>query len=177
MRDDDEVENSPALTSVRTMDMAVALLLLIGSAIVILDCVRLGFGWQSDGPAPGFFPFWIAIVLSGASLVNLWSAIGNKVADEETFVSKLAFSRVLAVLIPTFIYILAIGGLSIGPVSVPGLGIYIASALFIAGFMIVIGKDAPLKSMAVGIGVPFAMFWMFEKWFLVALPKGPFGFF
>ena len=57
------------------------------------------------------------------------------------------------------------------------MGIYIASALFIVGFMMVIGNEGILKAAAVGVGVPLAMFWMFEKWFLVPLPKGPFGFF
>ena len=168
MRDDDEADG-PALTSVRTMDIVMALLMLVGSAIVIFDSKRIGFGWQSDGPAPGFFPFWVAIVLSGASIVNLSRAIADKAAADETFVSKPAFRRVLTVLLPTLLYVAVIGG--IGPI--PGLGIYVASALFIAGFMIVIGREPLLKSILVGAGVPIAMFFMFERWFLVPLPKGP----
>lgn len=173
MREHGDDEGGPSLTSVRTMDIATALLLIVGSAIVIVDSVRLGFGWRDDGPAPGFFPFWVAIVLGGASLVNLSRAIADRSAGDETFVSQLAFRRVLAVIVPTLLYLLAIGGA--GPI--PGLGIYIASALFIVGFMIWIGREPPFKSLAVGLAVPFAMFWMFERWFLVPLPKGPLGIF
>ena len=41
------------------------------------------------------------------------------------------FGRVLAVLIPSLIYVALIGGISVGPIDVPGLGIYVASAIFI----------------------------------------------
>ena len=66
-----------------------------------------------------------------------------------------------------------IGGVSLGPVEVPRLGIYVASAIFIFAFMIAVGRENPLKAIAVAITVPIALFFMFEKWFLVPLPKGP----
>ena len=54
------------------MEIVVALLLLGGCAIVIYDSARLGFGWrEGEGPAPGYFPFWIAVILGVSSLVNL----------------------------------------------------------------------------------------------------------
>ena len=83
------------------------------------------------------------------------------------------FGRVLAVLLPSIVYVALIGGLSLGPVEVPGIGIYVASAIFICGFMLAIGREGVLKSVGVSVAVPFALFLMFEKWFLVPLPKGP----
>ena len=56
-------EEGQSVASIRSMEIVVALLLLMGSAIVIYDSVRLGFGWRDDGPAPGFFPFWVAVLL------------------------------------------------------------------------------------------------------------------
>jgi putative tricarboxylic transport membrane protein len=38
---------------------------------------------------------------------------------------------------------------------------------------VVIGRENPFKAAAVGVAVPFVLFLMFEKWFLVPLPKGP----
>lgn len=172
----DDVDGSPALSTVRTMDIVMALLLIVAAAVVIFDSARVGFGWGSDGPAPGFFPFWVAVVLGGSSMINLGRAIGDRAAAGETFVTGRALGRVSAVLIPTLLYILAIGGFAIGPVTVPGLGIYIASAAFIAGFMVLIGGESPVKAALVGAAVPGVMFLMFEKWFLVPLPKGPYGF-
>ena len=69
----------------------------------------------------------------------------------------------LAVLIPSIVYVALI----------QYLGIYVASAIFILAFMVVIGRENPLKGLAVSAAVPVALFLMFEKWFLVPLPKGP----
>jgi len=37
-----------------------------------------------------------------------------------------------------------------------------------------IGKETFVRSVAVSIAVPLVLFLMFEVWFLVPLPKGPF---
>ena len=52
------------------------------------------------------------------------------------------------------------------------LGIYIASAIYIALFMIVLGKYSPLKSVVLGVVVMVFFFLMFEVWFKVPLYKG-----
>jgi uncharacterized membrane protein len=162
-----------ALVSNRTMEIVVALLLLGGCAIVVYDSVRVGFGWQEGvGPAPGYFPFWVAVILGVSSLVNLVSALAGHGAGE-TFVSRRPFGRVLAVLMPSLVYLALIGGISIGPVDIPALGIYVASAIFIFAFMLAVGRENIFKSAIVSVGVPLALFFMFEKWFLVPLPKGP----
>ena len=170
MHESDENEG-PRLVSNRTMDVAVALLLMAVSAVVIVDSSRLGFNWRDgEGPAPGYFPFYVAVVLAVSSLINLWRAMTNRESGgDDAFVSVLSFKRVIAVLLPTVVYVALIGGL--GPV--PGLGIYVASALFIAGFMSVVGENSILRTITVSIARPFALFFMFERWFLVPLPKGP----
>jgi putative tricarboxylic transport membrane protein len=164
-------QDEPSLVKNRTMEIVVALILLAGSAVVIFDSTRIGFGWkEGEGPAPGYFPFYVAVVLAISSLVNLAQALRGKAeGGDESFVSKPAFRRVLAVLVPTLVYVTLIGG--VGPV--PGLGIYVASALFILGFMLMLGGNGILTTLLVSIGVPIALFFMFEKWFLVPLPKGP----
>lgn len=173
MQNDQGADQGRPLVSNRTMEIVVALALLGGCAIVIYDTVRLGFGWRDgEGPAPGYFPFWVALILGVSSLINLLSALRGHGAGE-IFVSLRPFGRVLAVLIPSLVYVALIGGLSLGPLTVPGLGIYVASAIFIFAFMIVIGRENPLKAIGVAVAVPVALFFMFEKWFLVPLPKGP----
>jgi hypothetical protein len=39
--------------------------------------------------------------------------------------------------------------------------------------MIAVGRENVLKALGVSVAVPLALFFMFEKWFLVPLPKGP----
>jgi hypothetical protein len=92
---------------------------------------------------------------------------------DEVFVTARPFGRVLAVLVPSIVFVAIIGGVSLGPVSLPGLGIYVASAIFIFFFMIVVGRENPFKAICVSVLVPLVLFFLFEKWFLVPLPKGP----
>lgn len=160
-----------SLVSNRTMEIVVALLLIGAAAVVIFDSARIGFNWrEGEGPAPGYFPFYVALILGISSLINLVGAVLRRSEDvDESFVSRRAFLRVLSVLVPTLVYIALIGG--VGPI--PGLGIYVASAIFIAAFMMVFGGDGIVKSILVGIGIPLVLFFMFERWFLVPLPKGP----
>jgi len=173
MQDNEGADEGRPLVTNRAVDIFVALLLLGACAIVIFDSARLGFNWrEGEGPAPGYFPFYVAVILGISSLINLASALRGR-GGGEIFVSALPFGRVLAVLIPSIGYVALIGGVSLGSVEVPALGIYAASAIFIFAFMIVIGRESLLKALGVGILVPVALFLMFEKWFLVPLPKGP----
>ena len=99
-------------------DIVVALLLLGGCAIVIYDSVRLGFNWrEGEGPAPGYFPFYIALILGVSSLINL---VGRAARARRRRDLRLArpFGRVLAVLIPSLVYV-AYRRHFVGP-SVPG---------------------------------------------------------
>jgi|SRR5262245_5998431 len=170
---ENDAEEGRALVSNRAMEIVVALLLLGGCAIVLYDSVRLGFGWQEGiGPAAGYFPFWIAVILGISSLVILANGLRGH-GRGEVFVALRPFGRVLAVLLPSLVYVGLIGGISIGPVDVPALGIYVASAIFIFAFMIAVGRENVFKSLGVSVLVPLALFFMFEKWFLVPLPKGP----
>jgi len=70
---------------------------------------------------------------------------------------------VLAVLLPMVVYVAAIAGL----------GIYVASFALIAYFMKRHGRYGWPLTVAVSIAVPIAFFLLFERWFLVLLPKGP----
>jgi hypothetical protein len=171
MHNEDGADQSRSLTTNRTMEIVVALALLAGAAIVIIDSVRVGFGWiEGEGPAPGYYPFWVAVILAFASTMNLLKAIGGHGAGE-VFVTLRPFLRILAVLIPTTVFVALIGGISIGPLNLPGIGIYFAASVFIFFFMLAVGKEGVFRAAFVSALVPLLLFFMFEKWFLVPLPK------
>lgn len=153
------------LVSARTMEFATSLSLLALAAVVIWECTRIGFGWIEDqGPAPGFFPFIVASLMGLASLANIVRVARYGAESEDpVFVTAAGFGRVLSVFIPVILYVAAIGYI----------GIYVASAIFIALFMLVIGREALWKALAIGITVSLLLFLTFEQWFRVALPKGP----
>jgi hypothetical protein len=152
------------LVSIRAMDIAVAIGLLATAGIVMTDSLRLGVGWrEAEGPTAGYFPFFIGAFLALASLVNLARAWFDRTTGGRVFVTRTGMKRVLAVLLPFAVYVLAIGFI----------GIYVASALYVALFMWWFGRYAPVRGLAVGLTIAATLFLMFEVWFLVPLPKGP----
>ncbi len=165
----DQISEKSA-ASVRVVDMVTAGIIFLFGLVVVWDSYRLGSKWGSDGPEAGYFPFYIGAILCVASLINFYAALREKKIEDggKSFVSRTSFKLVLSVVLPTIVYVAAIGGEPI-----PGLGIYVASAIFIGVFMLWLGKYGWGKTLGVSIGVPVVFFVMFEIWFTMPLPKGP----
>jgi putative tricarboxylic transport membrane protein len=130
---------------------------------VVYDSVRLGARWAEDGPQAGYFPFYIGLLVCLSAVINFAVALFNRRDAERDFVELDKLRLVLAVLIPSAIYVAAISWT----------GIYVSSALFIAFFMRWLGKYPWWKVAAVSIGTMVVFFLIFESWFKVPLPKGP----
>jgi Tripartite tricarboxylate transporter TctB family len=161
--------DSPAVVNNNTMDAVVAAILFLIGAVVVAEARRLGSSWGTDGPGAGYFPFYIGLILCISAVGIFYQSIFSKNKDTETFVNRLQLSRVWSVLWPAALYIAAI----------QFLGIYIASAVYIALFMVILGKYSPIKSGLLGIVIAAVFFMMFEVWFKVPLFKGslnPLGF-
>ena len=146
----------------RAVEIGVALASIGFAVLVIIGSLQAGINWGAEGPRAGFFPFYIALFILLASIVNLFSAFTDS-PREKLFAQWGQLLRVLSVIIPTAVYV----GI------IPTLGIYVSSALLIALFMKWLGKYRWSIVALVALGVPVAVFLVFEKWFLVPLPKGP----
>ena len=146
----------------RAVEIGVALASIGFAVLVIIGSLQAGINWGAEGPRAGFFPFYIALFILLASIVNLFSAFTD-LPREKLFAQWGQLLRVLSVIIPTAVYV----GI------IPTLGIYVSSALLIALFMKWLGKYRWSIVALVALGVPVAVFLVFEKWFLVPLPKGP----
>ena len=164
----EEPENGPAVVSVRAMEIVTALAIMAFAATVMVSNFELGSAWGSDGPQPGYFPFYIGLIMliSSAAVLagQFWSRAGKATAKASvSFVDRHSLWRVLQVLVPTAIYVVLIAYI----------GIYVASALFIALFMLWFGRYPIHIAAAIAIAISLALFMTFEVWFLVPLPKGP----
>lgn len=146
----------------RTVEIAVALMFLVFAIVVMQGSIKLGSSWGSDGPQAGYFPFYISLIILISSSATLIQAVRQKELSNETFVDKGPFRQVLAVLIPAFFFTL----------SMQLIGIYVSAAIYIAFFMIWIGKYAVWKSIALGVAISVALYMMFEYWFQIPLPSG-----
>jgi len=152
--------------SMRTAEVVVAVLLFGLGALVIYDSVRLGASWGSDGPQAGYFPFYIGSLICIGCLATLFKVlVGSQRKVHKVFVEWSALRLVLQVLLPAAVYVLGI----------QLIGIYVASAAYIAVFMVWLGKYGWIRGVIVGVGVSAVTFAMFEIWFQVPLFKGEFN--
>ena len=155
--------NQDSVISVRAMDIITAILFLVVGLVVMVGSLKLGASWGSDGPEAGYFPFYISLIIMLSSAVTLYqAAIVNKNNETETFVEREPFKQVMAVFLPAIVFVLG----------VQLIGIYVSSALYIAIFMVWLGKYPIWKAVVVSAGVSAALYLMFEYWFQVPLPHG-----
>ena len=146
----------------RRVDVGVAILMAILAIIGIYGSTEVGIGWGAEGPRAGFFPFYCSLIVLISCVINIVSALRTPETGK-LFAEWSQLRQVVSVLVPTAIYVAL----------VPYTGIYVASALLIAFFMLWFGRYNWLIAIAVAIAVPVLTFLMFEIWFLVPLPKGP----
>ena len=160
----EEISDGQARSGVATyvVEAVVATLLLVIGLVVVFEARKLGAGWTSDGPGSGYFPFFIGVIITISGAGILYQALLGKHRNTEVFVDSVQLKRVLSVLLPATVYVLAI----------TFAGLYVASAVYIALFMIVLGKYSWVKSVIAALAVNTVFFCMFEVWFKVPLFKG-----
>ena len=155
-------DQQPAVRN-RTMEIVVAAVLLAVGVVVAWDSARLGARWAEDGPQSGYFPFYVGLLISVSAAAILLQALRGLTPDGRgTFVERGQLRQILAVLVPALFYVLA----------VQCCGLYLASAVYIAAFMVYLGNYAWWKSALLGICTSGGVFVMFEIWFKVPLHKG-----
>ena len=159
-------DNSPSARGAgptqRSVEIAVTVLMAVFALIVIAGSLQAGIGWGAEGPRAGFVPFYVGLLILGASMVNFGGVVSER-SDWRLFAEWGQLGKVLSMLVPTAIYVAL----------VPWIGIYVASALLIAWFMRRLGHYGWGLVAAISLGVPLVTFVVFERWFLVPLPKGP----
>jgi putative tricarboxylic transport membrane protein len=147
----------------RRFEIGVAVLLVALAVLVIVDSVRVGIGWADDGPRSGYFPFWIGLFLFAAGAAILFGQLRRTRSESPAFAGREQLRRVGSVFVPMVAYVAGVGLV----------GLYVASFALILYFMTRHGRYRLPASLAVSGGVPLCFFLVFERWFLVQLPKGP----
>ncbi len=148
--------------SYRSVEVGIALLVIVFGAIVVTGSWKAGINWGAEGPRAGFFPFYLGVAIIISGIVNLWNALRPD-GPSGIFAEWGQLRQVMSVVVPSVIYV----GL------MPFLGLYVASFLFIGWFMRWLGNYPWVLILLVAVGMPAITYVIFEKWFLVPLPKGP----
>jgi len=156
-------DDSPTFSN-RWPELLLAAALMAVAAIVLFDAKRLGTNWDEfDGPRAGYFPFYVGCLLMAAAGWIFLRQVFTWRGSSSEFASLQQIGRVWAVVWPTGVFIALIGVL----------GIYISAAVLIGWFMWRHGTHGWGATVGVALGVPLFFFVVFERYFLVALPKGP----
>jgi hypothetical protein len=151
----------------RKADAICALMILAIGILVIHEAARLGvFGWSTSGPEPGMYIFLLGLGVTVGSLVVLGQVFvqSRKGELDKPFIRVGGLKPVLYVSVPAATMVLL----------TEFVGLYIAAGLYLAAYMWWIGKHRWITVAAVSILLPLVSSFIFDRIFLIPLPKGRF---
>jgi hypothetical protein len=151
----------------RRADIYVGLGLMAVGLLVLGDAIRLGFGWGMSGPEAGFFPFYmgLGIVICTFFIVLRGIRILKKDGAGKPLIKQGGLTQILWVLIPA-------AGMVLFTELV---GLHLATVLYLAFYIGVVGKMHWGKVVLLSILVPLVVYIVFDRVFLIPLPEGLWG--
>lgn len=158
---------SRTLVTRRAIEVTAALLALAFGASIVLGALEYNVGWSERGPEPGYFPFWMGVVvIVGAVGALLEALLSRRAPDLPAAVNADQARRIAAFLLPMLGFLIA----SI----VLKLGLYVGMVVYLLTVMLWQGRYRLPAAAAVSFGTAIVFFLMFERWLKVPLMKGPF---
>lgn len=161
MSSTDETVQPRALLSRRAAEIMAALFTGAIGAAVVIGSREYGTGWDSSGPQPGAFPFYVGLIIVAASLANL--VRGALAGAGPAFVDRLQARQAASFFLPIVAFVIL----------TVTLGIYVGAALYLFGVMVFQGGYRWWTALGVSLGVALFFFVVLERWFQVPLLKGP----
>ena len=149
----------------RKADGICAIITLFIGILVISDALKLGvFGWGISGPEPGMYIFLLGAGVCVGSLVILGRVLAQvrQGGPDKPFIRSGGPRPVLYVAVPAAIMVLF----------TEFIGLYFAAALYLAVYMRWIGKHRWVTVLSISILLPLVSYFVFDKFFLIPLPKG-----
>lgn len=149
-------------------ESAVAAVFVVAGALLVNGSLEQGVGWTPTGPESGYFPLRIGWLIVAVGVIQAAIAFAMAHRDRrhpstrEISLRRDRIKPLLQVFLPMVAYVIA----------VPWLGLYLASALFIAGFMWWHG-GYKWRALPTGVAVCAVFYVLLEAWFQVDLYKGP----
>jgi hypothetical protein len=153
----------PPVLSRFAAELGMALLTAAFGAIAMVGAAEFGIGWSKAGPEAGAFPFLVGLAIFLASLVNLLRSLRYRGGAAGAVLTRTQALRVLSFFGPMVLF---------AAVAV-GLGLYVATVLYLAGVMVVQGGYRIWQGVLTGLGAALFFYVVLERWFQVPLLKGP----
>lgn len=149
----------------RKADGICALIILAIGLLVVYDGWRLTvLGWGPAGPQPGLYPFLLGLGVMVGSLVVLGQVMARsrKAVPDKPFIRPGGLRPVLYVAVPAALMVLF----------TEFIGLYLAAGLYLGVYMRWIGKHRWITVLTISILLPLASYFVFDRFFLIPLPKG-----
>ena len=148
-------------------EIATALVTLVFGLVIVNGALEFGVGWDSSGPQPGAFPFYIGGLVALASLGTLVVTATGRFAGsgglDELFLDRERGLRVLSFLLPLLAFV----------VLSATLGMYVATILYLVFTMRFQGRYGWPGTLATALGTAAFFYLALEKFFQISLLKGP----
>jgi hypothetical protein len=154
------------LVTHRTLEIVAALLALAFGASIALGALEYNVGWGERGPEPGYFPFWMGVVVVVGALGALLEALLSRQVSGLPAAINADQARRIAV------FVLPMLGFLIVTV-VFRLGLYVGMVAYLLAVMLWQGAYRLPVALAVSFGTAVVFFMMFEWWLKVPLMQGP----
>jgi hypothetical protein len=145
------------------MEVVTAVATGIVGAAVIWGSMEHDIGWGDSGPASGYFPFRIGVLIVLASVANLVIAMRRRRTDLSVFVTNVQIRSVLSFGLPVAAFVLVS----------TFLGLYVGTFFYLTFVMTWQGGYKLVFSIALALAVVVAMRLIFPIWFQVPLLTGP----
>ncbi|SFH41331.1 tripartite tricarboxylate transporter TctB family protein [Ensifer sp. OV372] len=156
-------ENGANGVSRFAVELGVAALTGAFGAAVCYGSLDIGAGWTEFGPEAGYFPFYVGLLILLGSVANAIHAFVKHRGSGEIFIDGHRAKVVASFMLPLVVF----AGVS------AWLGLYVGTALYIAGTMLFQGRYKWWIALPSGIAVSLFFFIVFEFGFKVPLLKGP----
>ncbi len=140
---------------------------LLMAAFIAWESLELKF-YTYIGPGPGFFPFWLAMVLGVLAVLMILQATFRRPdpMPADFFASRAGYLRVGAIVL----------ALTATTALMDILGFQLTMLGTIIFLLFALGRPSLIVTLLVSVAGSFGCFYLFDRWMKVPLPTGFFGF-
>jgi hypothetical protein len=145
--------------------MITSVLFMILSVIIMIECARLGFGWEEmSGPQAGFVPFYLALLMLLASIFIFYLAWKEGPKEDDTFfINREGMMEAVKIAATTLLF----------SILIIYAGVYFAMLIYAPVFVRFVGKHNWPTVIMFTIGVTLAIYFGMEVGLKIPLPRSP----
>jgi putative tricarboxylic transport membrane protein len=140
---------------------------LLLAAFVAVEALKLRY-YTPLGPGPGFFSFWLALILGGLALIMILQATFGppEPMPEDFFSNRIGYLRIGAVVL-ALVFAIAL---------LEPLGFSLTMFAVTAFLLYTLGRQGIVLTVLVSLACSFGTYYVFDHWLMVPLPRGVLGF-